>query len=123
MATFGASPIANTDYLDSPPPQRTGAQSFCVTTAPAHLVVARQVDRVVPCNLHSQFGLAPVDGYAGVEQQLVPAWAGSISPAWTRCPAWTCFTNGSGYLAWAGHISPARTNFGACISDGYSCSC
>eukprot|EP00971_Amphidinium_carterae_P241040 4785468-Amphidinium_carterae.1 len=63
MAMFGASPIANTDSLDSPPPQCTGAQSS-VATAPAHLVVPR--------NLHSQFGLAIVDGCAGVDQQLVP---------------------------------------------------
>eukprot|EP00971_Amphidinium_carterae_P001579 31651-Amphidinium_carterae.1 len=58
MAMFGASP--------------NGAQSSGVTTAPAQPVTVGQVDRVVPCNLHTQFGLAPIDGYAGVEQHLVP---------------------------------------------------
>eukprot|EP00971_Amphidinium_carterae_P091627 1814082-Amphidinium_carterae.1 len=61
MAMFGASPIANADSLGSPPPQRNGAQSSGVATAPAQ-----------PAAVVGQFGLAPIDGFAGVEQQLVP---------------------------------------------------
>eukprot|EP00971_Amphidinium_carterae_P298226 5925793-Amphidinium_carterae.1 len=70
MAMFGAGPLAKTDSLDSPPPQRKGGQSSGVYTAPAQPAAVGQVDRVVPCNLHIQFGLAPIDGYAGVEQHL-----------------------------------------------------
>eukprot|EP00971_Amphidinium_carterae_P079527 1573825-Amphidinium_carterae.1 len=46
MAMFGAGPIACTDFLDSPPPQRTGAQSF-VATAPAHPVTLTWLFRVI----------------------------------------------------------------------------
>eukprot|EP00971_Amphidinium_carterae_P177946 3529125-Amphidinium_carterae.1 len=92
MAMFGASPIANTDSLDSSPPQRTGALSSGVTTAPAQPAAVGQVDRVVP-----SIGSG------------CPAWAGSIGPAWSCCPAWTCFTNGSGCLTIAGPISATRT--------------
>eukprot|EP00971_Amphidinium_carterae_P260293 5164388-Amphidinium_carterae.1 len=72
MAMFGVSPIANTHPLDFPPPQHTGAQSSGVNTAAAQPAAGGQVDRVVPCSLHTQFGLAPIDGYTGIEQQLVP---------------------------------------------------
>eukprot|EP00971_Amphidinium_carterae_P268556 5327898-Amphidinium_carterae.1 len=109
MAMFGASPIRNADPLDTPPPQRAGAQSSGVT-APAHPVAAGHVDMVVPCNQQFQFGLAPIDGSAGVEQPLVPVAPHGQVPSVSL-----------GHAVLLGHasqmvpvaLSPARTNFGS----------